>query len=98
MQFEASDIGYQDRGVYEATCLEFVWKDVVGFPGGKIKLLVSNTQKASKLLKEITIATGNNLEDAYYLNIYYPSFLYYKIIYEPNGIASGRLSIGAVYR
>ncbi|ROL58617.1 hypothetical protein D9V84_02520 [Bacteroidetes/Chlorobi group bacterium Naka2016] len=82
----------------EATCIEFTWRQVAGILSGKIKFIVSNNQRTSKLLKEIEIASVNNEQDSYFLNIYYPSYLYYKIVYEPNGIASGRLYIGALYR
>lgn len=82
----------------EATSLEFAWRDVVGYPSGKLKFIVSNNQRTRKLLKEIAIDTANNEENSYFLNIYFPSYLYYKIIYEPNGIVGGRLYVGALYR
>lgn len=98
MQFEI-DEAYPGLGKRaEATCVEFVWANVVGFPGGRLKFIVSNNQVSYKTLKEIEISSSSNIENAFYLNIYFPSFLYYKIIYEPDGIASGELTVGAVYR
>lgn len=98
IQFELDETYPGLRKFAEATCIEFVWKNAEGFPGGKLKFIVSNNQVTFKILKEIEITSSSNIEDAFYLSIYFPSFLYYKIIYEPNGIASGELTIGAVYR
>lgn len=98
MQFRVEETYPTGNGYWEASCLEFVWMGVVGFPGGKIQFLVSNNQKSSKILKEFEIVSASNIGNALYLNIFYPSFLYYKIIFEPNGISSGSLTVGALYR
>lgn len=96
--FVVEDHTTASRRNLEATSIEFSWREVLGLPNGKLKFIVSNNQRTSKLLKIIEITTSSNEQDSYFLNIYFPSFLYYKVVYEPDGIASGRLSIAALYR
>ncbi len=98
LEFRIEDSNYSSQRYLEASCVEFAWTEVTGTPEAKIKFLVSNNQKTSKVLKEFEITTASNIENTTYMAIYFPSFMYFKIIYEPNGVASGRLSIGAVYR
>ncbi|MCX7909860.1 MAG: hypothetical protein N2560_10165 [Ignavibacteria bacterium] len=98
MQFEVEDLHFGKERIVQASCLEFAWQEVVGSPGGKIIIFVSNNLRSSKRLKEFDIDTPSNIENAYFLNIYFPSFLYFKIIYEPNGINSGKLTVGGLYR
>lgn len=98
LEFRIEDNNYSPHKYLEASCVEFAWTDVSGTPTARIKFIVSNNQRTSKVLKEIEITTESNFDNSTFLAIYFPSFMYFKIIYEPNGVANGRLSIGAVYR
>lgn len=80
-----------------ASSLEFVWQNVGGNLNGKINLYVSNNQKTYKLLKSFDIASVANETDSLFLSLYYPSFEFFKIVFEPYGITSGQLYVGILY-
>lgn len=98
LEFRMEETNYSSAKYLDLSSLEFVWTGVSGQLTAKIKFIVSNNQRTSRVLKEIEITTISNLESTTYLAIYYPSFMYFKIVYEPNGVEDGNLSIGAVYR
>lgn len=80
-----------------ASSLEFVWRNVGGNLNGKINLYVSNNQKTYKLLKSFDVASVANETDSLFLSLYYPSFEFFKIVFEPYGITSGQLYVGILY-
>ncbi len=96
--FEMENFQYSKKVYLNAVSIEFNWEDVEGILDGKICFIVSNNQRTYKILKEIQIDTASNLNNTYFLNIFYPSFQYFKIEYEPNGISNGRLTIAVVFK
>ncbi len=81
----------------DASSLELVWQNVGGNLNGKIYLYVSNNQKTYKLLKSFDITSVSNVTDSLFLSMYYPSFEFFKIVFEPYGITSGQLDVGILY-
>jgi hypothetical protein len=96
--FEFEEKNFGNKSFYNAVCIEFVWEDVSGTLNGKISFRVSNNQKTFRVLKEIDVNSEDNRTNSYFLNIFYPSFQFFKVVYEPNGIANGRLSVGVLFK
>lgn len=80
-----------------ACSIEFAWQNADGNLNGKINLYVSNNQKTYKLLKSFDVASATNESDSLFISLYYPSFEFFKIIFEPYGITSGQLYVGILY-
>ncbi|MCX7880788.1 MAG: hypothetical protein N2517_09020 [Ignavibacteria bacterium] len=98
LQFVSEDYNFGKSKVKELSCVEFMWDGVTGALDGKIYFVVTNNQISQRVLKVVEINTESNLANSYYLSIFFPSFEYFKIIYEPNGTVAGRLTIGVLYR
>ncbi len=96
--FEIEDFQSSRKNYLNAVSIEISWDGAEGILAGKVFFIVSNNQNTYKILKEIQIETASNLNNSYFLNIFYPSFQYFKIEYEPNGITNGRLTTAVLFK
>ncbi len=90
---------FNDSGKeFFATCIEFFWESVSGNFDGVLSILVSNNRKTFRILKSFEVNSIGNLQNSLFFAIYFPSFEFFKIKYQPNGIIDGKLNIGILYR